>query len=341
MNRFNLTAFATLLAVLLTIPCDSLRGNRADQKAASEQLTIRHEAPVADIENTEQTFDLVTTRSLQVFPKNEPGAKWVRTPGQQRAIILLNGLQPQLPSFLATKEKQDENGFAKPVFSDWQDSNHLLVLEMSKNGDVFSFAYSQNVSLDKIAATPGLANTIRHLRQMGYQDITLVGHSAGGVLARMFVEDHVDSGVSKVIQVCAPNGGSSLTGLASPWVPEGQMPFISSLSQEARQRATSERAGKSVPSRVQFVAVVVKLEKKDTDGVVKVQAQWPEDLQQQGVPAVGIDGNHMTVMDEKFTAMTLSRLIRENHPRTATDRMRTSQIRLGTRDLPQGELVAR
>ena len=49
---------------------------------------------------------------------------------------------------------------------------------------------------DRIAGSAALADNIRRVRQLGYKEIILLGHSAGGVIVRQFVEDHPDAGVT-------------------------------------------------------------------------------------------------------------------------------------------------
>ena len=65
----------------------------------------------------------------------------------------------------------------------------------------------------------------------------LVGYSAGALIARYFVEDSPDYGVTKVIQVCAPNGGSGW-GKLTAGVRQSQEP----RDGDTRGRSPGDRA---------------------------------------------------------------------------------------------------
>src|SRR5262249_40536477 len=66
-----------------------------------------------------------------------------------------------------------------------------------------------------------------------------------GVVARQFVEDHPGEGVTKVIQVCAPNGGSSWARWAT--ARKNQRGVLPPLPKEERQRALPGRQGRRIP----------------------------------------------------------------------------------------------
>src|SRR5262249_18474068 len=156
---------------------------------------------------------------------------------------------------------------------------------------VFAFAYGQTVPVDTIAALPSLRCGIWRLRELGYKEIVLVGFSAGGLVARQVVEDEPDLGVTKVIQVCTPNGGPSWARLKAAG-PANQKPFLQSLTKETRGRSLEGRAGKRIPDGVQFVCAVG-AGMGISDGVVSTHSQWPEDLQRQGIPAVLFRTEHL------------------------------------------------
>src|SRR5438132_502338 len=124
-----------------------------------------------------------------------------------------------------------------------------------------------------------LAPCVWGVRQLGYQELILVGHSAGGLIVRQIVEDHADAGVTKVIQVSAPNGGSDLGK-------DIQQPFISSLAKQERQACLLKRADKKIPASVEFVCVVSGT--LGSDLLVLCNCQWTIDLQQQGIPAFAL-----------------------------------------------------
>jgi len=187
------------------------------------------------------------------------------------------------------------------------------VQHLARQADVFAFAYSENVPVDQIAETPGLGVNIWRLRQLGYAEVVLVGHSAGGLVARQFVEDHPDAGVTKVIQVCAPNGGCVYARMEAG-VRKNQRPFLASLTKDARAGFVKRRVGKRIPAAVQFVCVVGD-GAPGGDGVVSTLSQWPPDLQLQGIPAVVLRTTHLTAMRTAVEAERLAELIRQSLPR--------------------------
>ena len=81
--------------------------------------------------------------------------------------------------------------------STWQKADSPLVKELARNADVFAFAYGQN-PLDTILRHSKLGENIAAIRKLGYSEVILVGHSAGGLIARQFVEDNSQAGVTKV-----------------------------------------------------------------------------------------------------------------------------------------------
>jgi pimeloyl-ACP methyl ester carboxylesterase len=236
------------------------------------------------------------------------------------------------------KVKIPEDTSAKAVFSDWQKSGSPLVLHLSKSADVFSFAYGQNISLENIADAPHLSGAVKQLKDLGYSEIILIGHSAGGVLARLFIEDHAHAGVTKVIQVCAPNGGTylaKLTGLA----PKSQEAFMLSLTEESRELCSKKRTDKKVPPAIQFVCVVGKYDKSG-DGVVTCERQWTEDLQRQLIPAVELATSHNMVMSHADRVKRLAQLVREDHPRWKEEQVRSFKQKLGAEEFSRGGFIA-
>jgi pimeloyl-ACP methyl ester carboxylesterase len=196
----------------------------------------------------------------------------------------------------------------------WEEPSSPLVRRLAQDSDVYAFSYGQNVPVDDVAAAPELASGVRRLRAMGYEQVVLIGYSAGGVVARQFVEDEPDGGgVTKVIQVCAPNGGSSW-GKLSAAVSKSQGVFLQSLTKEARQVAVTNRAGKEIPPAVEFVCLVGSLGVIG-DGLVRCDCQWTRDLQQQGVPAVVVFTQHTGAMVSPVLAIRVAELVRDPQPR--------------------------
>ena len=246
---------------------------------------------------------LIETQFIQVSPAGREGGTFQRSKGQKRAILLLPGLKIHPFS--------SYSGVA-PEFHSWQKPGSTLIKELNADADVFAFAYSQTASVDAIADHPGLAKSVRRLESLGYSDIVLIGHSAGGLIVRRFVEDYPDSGVTKVIQVCCPNGGCGSAKFDSG-IPSVQRAFVESLTREARMLCLKNR-NKTIPEKVQFV-IVIGTGAGDGDGVVPIGSQWPEDLQKQGIPAFPLQTTHFTVMRSKPDAQTIAAIVREKQPR--------------------------
>ena len=139
------------------------------------------------------------------------------------------------------------------------------------------------------------------------------------MIARQFVEDHPAAGVTKVIQVCAPNGGSPLAIVQGP---KSQKVFLDCLTKEGRQQCLKLRAEKCIPEKIQFVCVIARGNgKSGTDGVVPCLCQWTDDLQRQGIPAVGLLGSHRAIVRDAKAAVTLANLVRDHHVRWPADRI--------------------
>ncbi|MFQ3591872.1 MAG: alpha/beta fold hydrolase [Gemmataceae bacterium] len=226
-----------------------------------------------------------------------------RTPGQTRAIVLIHGLSLHLFS----REKIVQ---ARP--RTWQAATSPLVHRLAREGDVYAFAYSQTAPVERIAERTELVRHIRRLVQEGYREIVLIGHSAGGLIARQLVEDHPDCGVTRVVQVNAPNAGS-------PWAAlkvsrEAQTAFFASLSVAAREKWLNQRRETVLPATVQFACVVGNL-RLGGDGVVSCRSQWTEDLQRQGVPAFALPLGHRETITTPKGIELLGQLVTGPLPR--------------------------
>ncbi len=211
---------------------------------------------------------------------------------------------------------------------------------LAEHADVFAFAYSQNTDLAAIAEDPALGESVDDLKVAGYREIVLVGHSAGGLIARHFVEDRPDAGVTKVIQVCSPNAGSTW-GKLTLGVCECQEPFLASLTKEGRRSTLKLRDGKRIPEHVEFVCLVGQMkvdfeadlgsligDGRDLrwaysgvcgDCVLSIDSQWPKDLQLQGIPAYPLPSTHFTAMFSSSTARRLAVLVVGPQPRWTPD----------------------
>lgn len=248
------------------------------------------------------TASPVDTQFVQVHPQLARSARFERSPGQGRAVVLLHGL---------TLHLHREKG-AQAHLRDWQRPGSKLVQALASEGDVYAIAYGQNVPVDAVAEAPALRAGLRRLRAAGYAEVVLLGHSAGGLIARRLVEDHPALGVTKVIQVCTPNGGCSLAKL--DWLCHAQRAFVESLGKAARRQVLRTRGPRTIPEGVQFVCVIGTAAGLG-DFVVSDAAQWPKDLRDQGVPAVRFWTGHFWVTRNRADARKLAELVRAEHPR--------------------------
>ncbi len=255
----------------------------------------------------------VESRFEQVSPEPPPGKLMARWPGQKRAIVLVNGLHVHPFS---------KENVVKPAFRDWQKRDSRLVRELAGAGDIYAFAYAQDVAVEEVALGSGLGESVRWLKEQGYAEIVLIGHSAGGLVAREFVEDTPDSGVTRVIQVCSPNGGSSWAKI--PAVRKNQQAFLRSLTKEWRRMALEWRKERRIPEDVQFVCVVG-VGAQSGDGMVSREAQWPEDLQRQGIPAVKLDVTHATAMRGPKAVEAIGKLVVRDVKRWQREQVRAAR----------------
>ena len=259
------------------------------------------------------------TRFVQVAPGPPlvPIGTITRSAGQCRAAILIEGLDlhPLQPRRAARADLRP-----------WQQPGSSFVRTLARDGDVFAFAYGQTAPVPEIADLPALGECVQNLRQAGYTEIVLVGFSAGGLVARQFVEDNPGSGVKRVIQICAPNEGTGLAKFQAG-VGAAQREFLQSMSIQARARALQERQAKKIPADVEFLCVV------GTglilgDGIVSNRSQWPEDLQVQGVPAVILETEHWEALRGERAAQLIARLVRQSQPRWDTAQVAAMKRRL-------------
>jgi len=219
-------------------------------------------------------------------------------------VVLIEGLEWHL---------LDHRRGAQADLRPWQQPGSVLVRALTPDADVFAFSYGQTAPVADIADLPALGENVQRLRQAGYTEVVLVGFSAGGLIARQFVEDIPAAGVTRVIQVCAPNLGSPLAKIKSSVGP-AQESFLQSLTKQSRYRTLQERRGKGIPAGVEFVCVVGN-GLIYGDGVSSTRSQWPEDLQAQGVPAVILSTEHWEALRGERSALTIARLVRDSQPR--------------------------
>jgi pimeloyl-ACP methyl ester carboxylesterase len=206
----------------------------------------------------------------------------------------------------------------RTTFRDWQDDKSRLARELARQADVYAFAYAQDVAIEEVANGSGLTEHVGWLKKQGYREIVLVGHSAGALVARQFVEDRPDAGVTKVVQVCPPNGGSSWARV--PLVRRNQFAFLQSLTKASRQKWLDLRKDKRIPAGVQFVCLIG-TGAGNGDGVVHRTCQWTDELQAQGIPAVALDVTHPFAMRGSKGIEKIAELVKGDHPRWSKEQV--------------------
>jgi pimeloyl-ACP methyl ester carboxylesterase len=252
------------------------------------------------------------TEVWQVAPDPQGQPWWQATTGRKdRAVLLVPGLKihPLRPQLVH-----------KPQLHDWQEPRSVIVQVLGRDADVFAFGYAQTVPVDVVAHSPGLRDAVTQMRRAGYKEVVLVGHSAGGLVARHFVEAYPDAGVTKVIQVAAPNAGSDAAAFFKGGYPKSQAAFVQSLAPAARAEG-QRRSTALVSPRVELVCVVCRIAKANGDGLVKLDSQWPDDLQQQGVPAAVVQVSHFDAMKSGSSVRLIAGLARTHLTRWAPEQV--------------------
>jgi pimeloyl-ACP methyl ester carboxylesterase len=224
-----------------------------------------------------------------------------------RAVVLVHGLllHPIRPS-----------AAGRPILHDWMVAKSDLVLALSGDFDVFSFGYAQTLPVDRVPLSAGLRGGVEKLRQAGYAEVVLIGHSAGGLVARQFVERFPDSGVTKMIQVATPNAGADLANWASG-LPGAQSLFVRSLAPRHRSYET----GRPFPAAVEACCVVCKVPRLAGDALVNLDSQWPAELRIQGIPATLVAATHFEAMKAPHAVATIAELARERLARWTPDQV--------------------
>jgi pimeloyl-ACP methyl ester carboxylesterase len=255
----------------------------------------------------------------QPFPGPYSANQLTRTKGRARAVVLLHGL-----------DLRDDGGSpSRPRFVDWQGSTSPLVKTLSSHADVFAISYAQNTAVEEIASFPELREAVGKVKQLGYDQVILLGHSAGGLVARHFVEEHPRAGVTGVIQVATPNAGAKLAGWAVKLlqVPKEQAPFVQSLCPAHRAAVLKSRQDRVIPATIDFVTVVTSVSAKaNGDSLLNWQCQWSVDLQNQGIPCVCVQGTHLEVMAHDACLDVYCRLITQPQPRWSASKVQQAAL---------------
>lgn len=255
------------------------------------------------------------TRFRQIHPEPATEEAFERWDGQARAIVMIQGLKPHPLS----EDKPNE-----AVTASWQNPDSTLAKALKEHADLYIFSYAQNRPVGEIpdaknADGKSFGDYIEAVRALGYGEIVFVGFSAGGLIARQFVEDHPDAGVTRVVQVCSPNGGSSLGGF-DLGVRGPQEPFLNSLKKEARREFLAARADKKIPDAVEFV-VVMGTGAGDGDSAVSRESAWPQELRLQGVPVVELNTLHFAAVRGKKGAALITELATTPQPRWSAEQL--------------------
>jgi pimeloyl-ACP methyl ester carboxylesterase len=227
---------------------------------------------------------------------------------------------------------RDGSSAKEPRAQHWQGSASPLVKALSKHGDVFALSYGQTEAVEDIATFPELREAIAKIKGLGYKQMVLMGHSAGGLVARHFVEDRPDAGITRVIQVATPNAGAHLAdwGVRLGQIHREQEPFVRSLSPSHRAALLKSRQGRQLPAGTEFVTVMCAAAKGvPGDGAVSRHSQWPLDLQDQCTPCVCLQATHVDCMVHDDCVKVLCNLAKEPQPRWSEARVRAMRVELG------------
>jgi pimeloyl-ACP methyl ester carboxylesterase len=234
----------------------------------------------------------VASALIQVGPAPMDARSLVRSPGQERAVVLIHGLTVH-PS---------EERILRAEPHGWQKPDAAMARRLLHAADVFAFAYGQHTSITDVVERSDLRKYLGQLHEMGYREIVLVGHSAGGIIARQLVEDHPDVPVNRVVQVATPNLGSGWATFQLPW--SVQKPFTTDLTKWIRKQTQSRRADILIPSHVEFVSVVANGILQQGDGLVIASSQWTPDLIAQRIPVHEVRTTHRgAVYDAEAVAL--------------------------------------
>jgi pimeloyl-ACP methyl ester carboxylesterase len=258
----------------------------------------------------------------QAFPGPWSARKLQRSEDCELAVVLVHGLDLH----------HDGSPAKEPRPHKWQGSTSPLVKALSKHGDVYTISYPQTTPVEEIATFPEMRDAMARIKGFGYTQMVVMGYSAGGLVVRHFVEDRLDAGITRVIQVATPNAGAHLAdwGVKLGQFERDQEPFVKSLAPAHRAAVLKSRQGRLVPAGVEFVTVVcLKTEGGMSDGVVSRQSQWPLDLQEQRTPCVCVHTNHHDVMMNDDSVKVLCTQATKSQPRWSEARVREMRKELG------------
>jgi len=191
------------------------------------------------------------------------------------------------------------------------------VKALSPDADVYA-STSPDSALDEVARMPALAQAIRSLRAAGYDEVALAVISAGGVIARYFVEDVLNSGVTKVCK-SAPRMPDRKTVLCR--ASARCSAFCSFIGRRSSQRGAKTRGRQTIPPQVEFVCIVAAMNWIG-DGVVHRDAQGRRDLQAKGCRPI-LFMPHVGAMYSSQMANRIAELVKTPQPRWSHERGRS------------------
>lgn len=258
-------------------------------------------------------FELPTT-AWQLVPTVD-GELTTPNVTKTKAVLCIPGLYPHpLRPEKATK----------PEKHPWFEPKAPLLKALADEFDVYGFGYAQTIAVDGVALSNGLRATIAKLKSARYQEIVLIGHSAGGLIAHQFAELYPDSGVTKVLPVAAPYTGSELAELKLP-LPYTQVSYIKSLAPTPRLEALKERL--AFPRSIDICCVMCKVTKLPHDIMVTLDSQWPSEIRQQGIPATLVNANHFEILKSPQGVSTVA------------DLAKSKLVRWGDADIKQAQAI--
>jgi len=243
---------------------------------------------------------------------------------KDRAALLIPGLKihPLRPTLCARPERHS-----------WQEPTSDLVRTLAPDFDVFAFGYAQTAPLDAVVHSPGLRDAVGRLKGRGYKEIVLIGHSAGGVIARLFASAYPGAGVTKVVTVASPHTGAEAANIPIGY-PRAQSPFVQSLSPAVRLAA---KIGIDSPpeDKVEMACVVCKLRRLDGDGLVHLASQWPDSCRACGIPAVVVPVSHWEAMLNPAAVKVIGEVAREKLTRWSPEEVeRARRVLFGEAMIP-------
>jgi len=130
-------------------------------------------------------------------------------PMSGKAVVLLHGIMRSAKSFNSFKRELEKQGYL-----------------------VFSVDYpSTQITIEQAAAD--LQRVLQSLE--GIEQISLIGHSMGGLVIRAWFQDHQDTRIDKVIMLGTPNQGAEMAEALKNF-----LPFQWILGKAGQQLATNE-----------------------------------------------------------------------------------------------------